>query len=299
MHPASGLVSALEPVMRACSGVWVAHGSGDADRETVDDARPRCACRPARSRTWCAASGSRRGGARLLLRLLERGPVAAVPRRARAAGLPRRRLAALPATSTSSSPTRSCEEADTRRSHRAGAGLPLRAGCRALIRERLPRATILTFWHIPWPNAERFGICPWRKELLEGLLGRSILGFHTRSIATTSWRPPTASWRRASTARTSRWSSDGRTTLVRPYPISIEWPHALARAGARRARNAARRCRASSGLPPDALLGVGVDRLDYTKGIEERLLAVERLLERTPSSAGASPSCSSPRRAAR
>jgi hypothetical protein len=51
----------------------------------------------------------------------------------------------------------------------------------ALLRERLPRATILTFWHIPWPNAERFGICPWERRLLEGLLGSSIIGFHTQA----------------------------------------------------------------------------------------------------------------------
>ena len=49
-----------------------------------------------------------------------------------------------------------------------------------MIRERLPRATVITFWHIPWPNAETFSICPWREEIIDGLLGSSILGFHTR-----------------------------------------------------------------------------------------------------------------------
>ena len=91
-RPASGLVTALEPVMRACSGTWIAHGSGSADRETVDAARPRRGAARAARRTASAASGSRKEEeAGLLLRLRQRGPVAAVPHRARAADLPRRR----------------------------------------------------------------------------------------------------------------------------------------------------------------------------------------------------------------
>ena len=74
----------------------------------------------------------------------------------------------------------------------------------------------------------------------------------------------------------------GRESLVRPYPISIDWPNRWAVEAAARRRVPARRCSPELGLPPDAQLGVGVDRLDYTKGIEERLLAVERLLERFP-----------------
>ena len=76
----------------------------------------------------------------------------------------------------------------------------------------------------------------------------------------------------------------GHRTLVRPYPISLEWPVRWAESAP-----GPEECRAQVwrefGLKPNALLGVGVDRLDYTKGIEERLLAVERLLERIPSSA--------------
>jgi trehalose 6-phosphate synthase len=147
-----------------------------------------------------------------------------------------------------------------------------------MIRERLPSATVITFWHIPWPNSERFGICPWRHDLLAGMLGSSILGFHTRfhcnNFIDTVDRFLEARIDREESAvvHQQRW------TLVRPYPISIEWPNAWARASPSPAE-----CRAEVvaelGLAPDALIGVGVDRLDYTKGIEERLLAVERLLE--------------------
>ena len=95
VHPASGLVTALEPVMRACSGVWVAHGSGTADRETVD-AQDRVRVPPGEE-SYVAPPrlADRGGGERLLLRLLERGALAALPRRARAARLPRRGLGAL------------------------------------------------------------------------------------------------------------------------------------------------------------------------------------------------------------
>ena len=150
-----------------------------------------------------------------------------------------------------------------------------------LIRERLPRATILTFWHIPWPNAERFGICPFREEILEGLLGSSIVGFHVQGHCNNF----VESVDRFLESRVDRERiaivHGGETTLVRPYPISIEWPNRWAEQAP-----PAPVCRAQVfaelGLKPDALLGVGVDRLDYTKGIEERLLAVEQLLERYP-----------------
>ncbi len=94
-----------------------------------------------------------------------------------------------------------------------------------LIRERLPRATIITFWHIPWPNSERLGICPWRAELLEGLLGSSILGFQTQLYCNNFFD----SVDRYLEARIDREQSaviqHGQPTLVRPYPISIAWPN--------------------------------------------------------------------------
>ena len=150
-----------------------------------------------------------------------------------------------------------------------------------MIRERLPQATVLMFWHIPWPNAERFGICPWRKEILEGMLGNSIVGFHTQSHCNNFMECVD----RYLECRVDREQNSvvqrGRATLVRSYPIALEWPVRWLKTVA-----SPEECRstvfAELGLKPDALLGVGVDRLDYTKGIEERFLAVERLLEKHP-----------------
>ena len=150
-----------------------------------------------------------------------------------------------------------------------------------LIRERKPRATIITFWHIPWPNFERLGICPFTEQILHGLLGSSILGFHTQFHCNNFFD----SVDRFLEARIDREFDaviyGGVRTLIRPYPISIDWPNrwALSTPSVDQCR---RELFGELGLPADALLGVGVDRLDYTKGIEERLLAVERLLQRFP-----------------
>ena len=93
-----------------------------------------------------------------------------------------------------------------------------------MIRDRLPDATIITFWHIPWPNPEAFAICPWRVELLDGLLGSSILGFHTQfhcnNFVDTVDRQLEARVDRESFTVAFR----GQSTSVHRYPISIEWP---------------------------------------------------------------------------
>jgi trehalose 6-phosphate synthase len=142
-------------------------------------------------------------------------------------------------------------------------------------------ATIITFWHIPWPNAERMGICPWRDEILQGLLGSSILGFHTQ-LHCNNFLDTVDRYLEARIDRErNAVITQGKRTLIRPYPISVEWPiHWVETAPS------LEECRAQVwrdwDLKPNTLLGVGVDRLDYTKGIEERLLAVERLLERYP-----------------
>jgi trehalose 6-phosphate synthase len=155
----------------------------------------------------------------------------------------------------------------------------------AMVRAQLPRATILTFWHIPWPNPESFGICPWRKEVLEGLLGSTILGFHTqyhcRNFIDTVDRYLEA----RIGYENSTVSYGGHRTSIEPFPISIQWPSPFVdrQPGVAECR---RRVLAREGLPADVKLGIGVDRMDYTKGIIERFLAVERLLELHPERIG-------------
>jgi len=150
-----------------------------------------------------------------------------------------------------------------------------------MIREKLPRATIITFWHIPWPSAERIGICPWREELISGLLGSSVVGFHTQQHCHNFIDSVDAFMESRIDREATAVYQGHHKTLVRPYPISIEWPVRWLKEvpPVPEARAAVRR---ELGLPDDALLGVGIDRLDYTKGIEERLTAVDELLQRYP-----------------
>ncbi|HSB53169.1 MAG TPA: trehalose-6-phosphate synthase, partial [Gemmatimonadales bacterium] len=278
-HPASGLVSALEPVMRACSGTWIAHGSGSADRD-VADAQGRIRVPPGEEsylirRVWLTPEeeqgyyyGFANEGLWPLCHIAHARPVFRSGDWQQYQAVNRKFVDAL------------CAEVDTEDPVVLVQDYHFALAPR-LIHERLPRATILMFWHIPWPNSERFGICPWREEILEGMLGSSILGFHTQAHCNNFIE----SVDRFLEARIDREASavvqHGRSSLVRPYPISVEWPNRWA-AGAPPAEECRREIAAELGLRPDARLGIGVDRLDYTKGVEERLLAVERLLEQHP-----------------
>jgi trehalose 6-phosphate synthase len=150
-----------------------------------------------------------------------------------------------------------------------------------MIHEYLPDATVITFWHIPWPNPESFAICPWAEDILKGLLGSSILGFHTQFHCNNF----VDTVDRLIEARVDREnftvSQGGKLTAVRRYPISIAWPPSQEMLG-KPVADCYREIRESNGLPPTQAIGIGVDRLDYTKGIIERMLAVERLLDLNP-----------------
>ena len=137
-----------------------------------------------------------------------------------------------------------------------------------------------TFWHIPWPNPESFGICPWRTEIIEGLLGSTILGFHTRYQAKNFIETADRFLETRIEHEISMISYGGVRTQVESYPISIDWPDAPS------FEKTVEQCRLDVrqrlGVAPTQLLGLGVDRLDYTKGILERFSAVETMLERHP-----------------
>ncbi|MCC7052109.1 MAG: trehalose-6-phosphate synthase [Gemmatimonadaceae bacterium] len=282
-HPASGLVTALEPVMRACSGVWIAHGSGTADRQS-SDANGRLMVPPGEEsyrlrRVWMTEEEERG----YYYGFANEG-LWPVCHQTHARPIFRKR-------DWEHYNTINARFADTVVQEVAEDDPIVLvqdyhfALAPRMIRERLPRATIITFWHIPWPNPERFSICPWREELIDGLLGSSIVGFHTPAHCNQFLETVDT----ALEARIDRADNavirQGATTLVRPYPISVEWPlrwtEQVPPAAVSR-----REVLSELGLPDDTVLAVGVDRLDYTKGIEERIEAVERLLERRPSLLG-------------
>jgi trehalose 6-phosphate synthase len=283
VHPASGLVTALEPVLRACSGVWVAHGSGAADRDTVD-ASDRVRVPPGESsyllrRVWLSSAeeqgyyyGFSNEGLWPLCHVAHARPTFREADWHHYRAINERFADA------------ACEEAETDDPVILVQDYHFALVPR-MIRKRLPRATIITFWHIPWPNAERFGICPWRQEILEGLLGSSIVGFHTQQHCN-QFLDNVDTYVESRIDRELRGVVQrGHTALVRPYPISLEWPSRWAKE-APSVEDCRRSVREELGLPESTLLGIGIDRLDYTKGIEERLLAVERLLEIHPELVG-------------
>jgi len=278
-RPASGLVTALEPVMRACSGTWIAHGSGSADREVVDR-NDRVAVppdKPAYSirRIWLTKeeeagyyAGFANEGLWPLCHIAHVRPTFRTSDWEYYQKVNARFADAVAAEAQTTDPVVLVQDYHY-------ALLP------RMIRNRLPDATILTFWHIPWPNPEAFAICPWRNELLDGMLGSSILGFHTQFHCNNFMDTVD----RLLEARVDREaftiSFKGQSTAVHRYPISIEWPPA-ALATVPPVAEARVAVRERLGLPPNHKLGVGIDRLDYTKGIIERFNAVGRLFELEP-----------------
>ena len=280
-RPASGLVTAVEPVMRACSGTWVAHGSGSADRDVVD-AHDRVLVPPGQDdyrlrRVWLTAEeeqgyyyGFANEGMWPLCHVAHVRPVFRESDWAAYKAVNQRFADAVVAEARSEDPIVLVQDYHF-------ALLP------AMIRAKLPQATILTFWHIPWPNPESFGICPWRREILQGMLGSTILGFHTRFHCKNFIETVDRYLEARIEHEHSTITFQNEETLVESYPISIEWPTEAETASWQSVAECRRHVVERLGLPGDLCLAVGVDRFDYTKGILERLNAVERLLEKWPS----------------
>lgn len=277
--PASGLVTALEPIMRACSGTWIAHGSGNADREVVDK-YDRVRVPPDNPsyqirRVWLSKEeeqgyyyGFANEGLWALCHIAHTRPTFRSQDWSQYVAVNRRFADAVVEESKTDDPVVLVQDYHF-------ALLP------KMIKERLPKATVITFWHIPFPNPEVFGICPWREELLDGLLGSSILGFHTRFHCNNFNDAVDRFMESRLDRETSTISYRGNLTVVNHYPISIEYPVKWLKG-----QNPIEECRAHvralNGMEKERLLGIGVDRLDYTKGILERFLAVERLFELEP-----------------
>jgi alpha,alpha-trehalose-phosphate synthase [UDP-forming] len=279
-RPASGLVTAIEPVMRACSGTWIAHGSGSADRQVVDE-HDRVRAPPGRDeytlrRIWLTEKeetgyyyGFANEGLWPLCHVAHVRPVFREQDWRAYSDVNQRFADVVVGEARSDDPVVLVQDYHF-------ALLP------AMIREHLPRATILTFWHIPWPNPESFGICPWRREILQGMLGSTILGFHTRYHCKNFIETVDRTLEARIEHEHSTISFHDDDTLVESYPISIEWPGAVGTATWPSVEQCRRKVCERLGLSVDQKIAVGVDRLDYTKGVLERMKAAECLLEQHP-----------------
>ncbi|HEY0264987.1 MAG TPA: trehalose-6-phosphate synthase [Granulicella sp.] len=279
-EPASGLVTALNPILCACNGTWIAQASGDADKETVDS-HDRLQVPPddpqyTLRRVWLSEEeeegyyyGFSNEGLWPLCHMAHTRPT-------------------FRASDWEFYNKVNERFADALAEEIAGEENPVVliqdyhfALLPRMVKERVPNARVAIFWHIPWPNPEAFSICPWGQELLDGLLGADLLGFHVQAhcnnFMSTIDRTLEArvDWEHFSVRRREHWSS------VLPFPISVEFFDDDSDAS--EVETSEERSKLIAELGIDAtFLGVGVDRLDYTKGIIERFLAVESFLERYP-----------------
>ena len=277
--PASGLVSALEPITRACGGTWIAYGGGSADRLTVDE-NDRVAVPPADPsytlrRVWLSEEehqgyylGFANEGLWPLCHIAFTRPAFRASDWETYEAVNRKFADTVVAEARNERPIVLVQDYHF-------ALLP------RMIRERLPNATIITFWHIPWPNSEVFSICPWRERILDGLLGSSIIGFHTQFHCNNFIESVDRFLESRIEREDSAISYGGQTSLVHAYPISIEWPPALldTMPGVATCRAKIRR---KHGVADAVKLCVGVERLDYTKGIVDRFQAIEELFVNHP-----------------
>jgi trehalose 6-phosphate synthase len=277
--PASGVVTALEPVVRACGGVWLAHGSGSADWENVDargrlgvpEDDPRYTLRRVRL-TGEEEDGYYYGfsneGLWPLCHVVHARPSFRATDWAQYQAVNRKFAAAL------------LEEMETTEAPMVLIQDYHFALLPALVKAERPDARVGIFWHIPWPNSEAFGICPWQRDILDGMLGADLIGFHTQyhcnNFLETVDRAVEA---RIDAEHFAVVRGDHRAS-VKPFPISVapellEEPPAVSRAA----------LLASIGVSTE-FLGVGVERVDYTKGLPERFRAIRRFFELYPEYCG-------------
>ena len=273
-----GLVTALEPLVQACSGTWVACGTppDDTQHTTLGGLDVRCATPRYRLRHVCLSESEYRGyyygfanqGLWPLCHALSVQPVfrSSDFRAYRTANM--RFAAAVADEATCAAPLLLVQDY-----HFALAPRELRY--------RLPHSTIVTFWHIPWPPLHVLRVCPWATELLEGLLASDIAGFQTSADCANFFKSVELILGADVDRDSGMVRHRGQHTRVRAYPVGVEWNSEVVRT-----TPPAHVCREHVarvlGLGADVKLGVGIDRLDYTKGINEKFLAIERVLEQRP-----------------
>ena len=279
--PASGLVTAIEPVLKACGGTWIAEGDGDADKQTVDkDDKLRVPPEEPQytlKRIWLGPKelkgyyyGFANEGLWPLCHIAHTRPTFRVSDWMYYRSVNKKFAEAV---------LREVEHVETPHIMVQDYHFALLP---KLIKQERPDARVTLFWHIPWPNPESFGICPWGKDLLSGMLGADTVGFHTQFHCNNFLE--TVDRFLESRIDYERFSvhCEGRTSWVKPFPISIAFSDdALSDPGERPAALSPQEFLKPYGITAKKV-GIGVDRLDYTKGILERFRGIEHFLEKNP-----------------
>lgn len=274
--PASGVVTALEPVMEACGGLWIAHGSGTADKETSNK------------------EGKIRVPPEEPHYILKRVFLSKKDEHGFYTGFSNEALWPLSHMVHTRPTFRKEDWAAYRRVNGAFAEALLSeikdlqqpiilvqdyhfSLLPRMIKNSRPDASVGFFWHIPWPSAEHFSICPWRKEILEGILGADLIGFHTQQHCNNFMETVGREIESLIDLEHFSISRDGHTSRIEPFPISIAFTNGISKTE----KPVDRTVFKALGVESEHI-GIGVDRLDYTKGILERLKAVEFFLDLHP-----------------
>lgn len=281
--PAGGLTAALDPLMQASGGTWVAGGSGDADRENVNK-NNRCRVPPGNpkyilKRVWMSKAEVDRYYF----------------------GFSNQTLWPL-CHNVFQKPIFNKSFWDGYKHSNelfANAILDELKGIKKafiwfhdyhlalapqMVKNKISKnQKIVTahFWHIPWPTPGTFALCPWAKEILEGLLANDLIGLHIKADCVDFLASAKRILKASVDHNALTVNTKGRTVLVRPFPISVDFDAIDESARRPEVKKEIKHVRAPQYIPYK-FIGVGVDRMDYTKGIIERFHAIDRFLEKYP-----------------
>jgi len=277
VRPASGVVTAIHPILSASGGTWIAHGSGKADKKFVNSKNklgvPPEDNRYILKRVWLTKEeeegyyyGFSNEGLWPLCHNTHTRPV------------------------FRDEDWRMYVNVNQKFADSVLEELPAKASfifiqdyhftlLPKMIKEKRPDCIIALFWHIPWPTPEAFSICPYQKEILEGMLGCDLIGFHVQNHCNNFL--DTANRLLESRVDTEKFSvvRFGKETFVRAFPISIDDKMETHAAAIEQPH--LEKIKKEYDLE-GKIVAVGVDRIDYTKGIVERVLAIDRFLEKNP-----------------
>ena len=279
VRPAGGMVTALEPIVRAVGGTWIAYGGGSADRLMVDP-QGRIDLPPGDpkftlKRVWLSRTeekGYYQGMSNTALwplcHIVYKRP-----------DFSRRDWEAYKTVNR-----RFCdavlEEAGTDPAIVFIQDYHFALLSR-MIKDARPDIRVIQFWHIPWPNREAFRIIPWEEELLDGLLGNDLLGFHIQHHCNNFLETVGRAIESLVDYEHFRIFRGGHPTYVRPFPISVDYDQIGKDVDSTEVEKRKNRfLKELEGDVRSMVLYVGADRIDYTKGILERIRAFEIMLSR-------------------
>ena len=276
VRPASGVVTAIDPILRACGGTWIAHGSGSGDRRMVNSKDklgvPPDDIRYILKRVWLSEEeeegyyyGFSNEGLWPLCHVTHTRPL------------------------FRDSDWQMYKKVNHKFAESVLAELPAKNPfiflqdyhftlIARMIKEKRPDATIALFWHIPWPNPEVFSICPYQHEILDGMLACDLIGFHVQNHCNNFL--DTANRLVECRVDTEKFSviRASKETFIKAFPISVDSYYDK---NASRDNDLAQEIKKEFDLE-GKIIAVGVDRIDYTKGLLEKILAVDRFLEKYP-----------------